>query len=221
MYIKKLFDNIAPRKIVEYMNIGEDKKWEKTKSIKDAFYQYLNLPKLVDEDVLIKSIIKGVSEGVFGYISLNMVKWEYDEPLFKHKDIFYKKTLREDEIDLENGLIVIPEAIPKPEIKEEGKEEKEGEKEEESIEEGKEQESDEEDVISDSGKAKIVGYEMELTRSQLYKTFNALGNLVDKAGKIKITIKAESEDGFDQYWLRNAVEEPLEESDIEYKKESR
>ena len=56
---------------------------------------------------------------------------------------------------------------------------------------------------------------MTLNRQQLYQSFNALGNLTEKAGAIDATVEAESEDGFDPVWLRNAVLEPLEEADIE------
>jgi hypothetical protein len=51
----------------------------------------------------------------------------------------------------------------------------------------------------------------------LSKTFNALGNLADMAGGIKMAVDAQSEDGFDRNRLRNAVKEPLEESGIELK----
>ena len=43
-----------------------------------------------------------------------------------------------------------------------------------------------------------------------------LQNLADKAQKVTVTfdIEAEAEEGFDPVWLRNAVEEPLDEADI-------
>lgn len=56
---------------------------------------------------------------------------------------------------------------------------------------------------------------MRLTKPMLYKVFNALGNLADKAGGIKMSVEAGSTEGIDRNWLRNAVREPLEELDIE------
>lgn len=57
----------------------------------------------------------------------------------------------------------------------------------------------------------------EATRDQVFKAFPALANLAEKAdgGKIIIQVQATSANGFDPAWLRNAVEEPLDEADIE------
>ena len=60
---------------------------------------------------------------------------------------------------------------------------------------------------------------MRLTRPQLYQSFNAMGNLAEKAGTIDVTVDAEAKEGFDPVWLRNAVLEPLEEADIEVERE--
>jgi hypothetical protein len=59
--------------------------------------------------------------------------------------------------------------------------------------------------------------DMKVNKQTLYKTFNALGNLADMAGEIKMAVDAQSEEGFDRNRLRNAVKEPLEESGIELK----
>jgi hypothetical protein len=56
---------------------------------------------------------------------------------------------------------------------------------------------------------------MRLTRQQLYATVNALSNLADAAGAIRVSIEAFKADGFDPNWLRNAVLEPLDEADVD------
>lgn len=55
------------------------------------------------------------------------------------------------------------------------------------------------------------------TRDQVFKAFPAIANLVDKAdeGKATVNVEGTSSKGFDPSWLRNAVEEPLDEADIE------
>ena len=53
-----------------------------------------------------------------------------------------------------------------------------------------------------------------MNRGQLYASFNAIGNLAQEAGSIRVTVEAEKADGFDPAWLRNAVLEPLEEADV-------
>jgi hypothetical protein len=57
----------------------------------------------------------------------------------------------------------------------------------------------------------------EATRDQIFKAFFAIANLADKSNDRKVTVSVEgtSSEGFDPSWLRNAVEEPLEEADIE------
>ncbi len=48
------------------------------------------------------------------------------------------------------------------------------------------------------------------------KAFPAIANLADKSDGTKVTIRIEgsSAKGFDSFWLRNAVDEPLDEADI-------
>ena len=54
-----------------------------------------------------------------------------------------------------------------------------------------------------------------MNRQQLYASFNAIGNLAEAAGSIRMTVEAQKLDGFDFTWLRNAVLEPLDEADVE------
>jgi len=49
---------------------------------------------------------------------------------------------------------------------------------------------------------------------KLYEAWQALANLADMAGKIELTIRAESEEGFDRSKLHNGVIEPLREADL-------
>jgi hypothetical protein len=60
-----------------------------------------------------------------------------------------------------------------------------------------------------------VALRMRLNRAQLFQTFTALANLADKAGAIEVSVTADSLQGFDPVWLRNAVEEPLDEAGID------
>ncbi len=59
--------------------------------------------------------------------------------------------------------------------------------------------------------------DMKVNKKASYKTFNALGNLADMAGEIKMAVEAQSEEGLDRNRLRNAAKEPFEESGIEIK----
>jgi hypothetical protein len=51
-------------------------------------------------------------------------------------------------------------------------------------------------------------------RDQLYTAWNAVANLAELAGKLQLTIRAESENGFDKSKLQNGVFEPLREIEL-------
>ena len=51
-------------------------------------------------------------------------------------------------------------------------------------------------------------------RGQLFRAWNAIVHLAHLAGKVKVTIRAESETGFDKGKLQNGVMEPLREADL-------
>ncbi len=61
-------------------------------------------------------------------------------------------------------------------------------------------------------------YRLRVTadKSKAFTVFTVLQNLADRAEKVTVSfdIVAEAEEGFDPVWLRNAVEEPLDEADI-------
>ena len=61
-------------------------------------------------------------------------------------------------------------------------------------------------------------YTLKLTasKSEVFKVWQVLQALSDKSEKMNVSIQidAEAQDRFDPVWLRNAVEEPLDEADI-------
>lgn len=65
----------------------------------------------------------------------------------------------------------------------------------------------------------VVRLVFSATRDQVFKAFPAIANLADKSDGRKVTISIEgtSAAGYDPSWLRNAVEEPLDEADVERK----
>jgi hypothetical protein len=51
-------------------------------------------------------------------------------------------------------------------------------------------------------------------RNLLFAAWNAIANLADLAGKVSVTVRADSAQGFDRSKLQNGVLEPLRESDL-------
>lgn len=70
------------------------------------------------------------------------------------------------------------------------------------------------DPVKPVGGNKVVELTFDADRNQLFTAWNAIANLADLAGKVKVTIHAESEKGFDKGKLQNGVLEPLREADL-------
>jgi hypothetical protein len=61
---------------------------------------------------------------------------------------------------------------------------------------------------------KTVAFNFSANRDQLFTAWNAIANLADLAGKVNVTVRADSEAGFDRNKLQNGVLEPLKEADL-------
>ncbi len=61
---------------------------------------------------------------------------------------------------------------------------------------------------------KVVELSFTADRNGLFAAWNALANLADLAGKVVVSVRAESEQGFDPSKLQNGVLEPLREADL-------
>jgi len=71
--------------------------------------------------------------------------------------------------------------------------------------------------IEVAARKKRIVMTFEASREQVFKAFPAIANLADKSdgATVRIRVEGSSSVGFDPSWLRNAVDEPLEEADIE------
>jgi len=58
---------------------------------------------------------------------------------------------------------------------------------------------------------------MAANRGEVFKSFQAVANLADKSdgGRVVIQVEGHAAAGYDSVWLRNAVQEPLEEAGID------
>ena len=220
----KVHGTLKPHKLLEHMRLGEVATegegrplGVRADQIRDAFYENLGFPRLLDESVIWRAIAQGVKEGYFGYvgrvdrIQADRVR-EATGYLVPHMQAIIERDLPEDEIDMSTGFIVLPAAIEPlaPEMPP-----LEGVSPPGSPPIGPETPP----VTRPSGvgpeQAQTrVALRMRLDRAQLYASFNALANLADKAGTIQVAVTADSLQGFDPVWLRNAVLEPLDEAGV-------
>ena len=225
--IRRVYSTLTPSKLIELLRLGESPTAGEpatlgltTEQIRDSFYGIIGFPRLEDDNVLRRALITGVKDGAFGYVGRadrverDRVK-EGSGYFVSRKRVIIGQDLREDEIDLNTGLVVLPSGIeveaspppgetpiPTPVPGETGG-----------------PTSYQPTTPTYSAPSSQVRLKLVLNRQQVYASFNALANLADKAGTIEVSVNAQSLQGFDPVWLRNAVLEPLEEADVKVERE--
>jgi hypothetical protein len=231
----KVFDSLTPGKIITSFKLGEGEPpllGVRTTELVDGFYSFLGFPRLISARVIQKAIVRGIQEGAFGYYNGTPPQLgddgKYQVSLSK---IVFEKAVPEDEIDLDLGFIIMPEAIPFPIISEIcptcGQHPCICKKPTVCAKCGKFPcicdvpppvcpNCGQSPCICPGLKTRVC-YKFGATRDQVFKAFPAIANLADKSddGKVTIQIEATTADGYDPNWLRNAVDEPLDEADIE------
>jgi hypothetical protein len=225
---RRVFETVSPGKIVELFKLGEGSPPTlgiKTADVVDGFYSFLGFPRLVSSAVVKKAIAKGIADSFFGYYSGSTPALgsdgKYQVPVPR---VRFNTTVTEDEIDLESGFLMMPGAVPvtaQPPTA------------------GAEPTTVTAGGIGggppliltptpgaptggpgatpSSGAApvqKSVDLNFTADRNQLFSAWNAIANLADLAGKVTVTVHAESPEGFDKGKLQNGVLEPLRESDL-------
>jgi hypothetical protein len=223
----RLFRSVTPDKILELMRLGEGPEAAlgiKTAQIVESFFSVPGFPRLESEAVLRRAIAQGVRDGVFGYVGragqveVGQLK-EGGGYVVSPRLARIEVDLPEDEIDLSIAVIVLPQAIEleeaspgpaEPGVTTPADPTLPGAAPPGPAAPGAGPVSPEPAVIHTS-----VRLRMRMTRQQLYASFQAIGNLADAAGAIRVTVEADKLDGFDPTWLRNAVLEPLDEADVE------
>ncbi len=233
---KRVFDTVTPGKVVEFFALGEGtppKLGVTTGEVVTGFFSFLGLTRLTSEKIVAKAIATGVEKRIFGYIGGGAptlgTDGKYQVSVSK---VRFDTPIAPDEIDLDSGFIMVPQAIPIapppaacPKC-------------------GK---SPCECAVPPAacprcgqtpcvcpippvlclkcGKTPCVclpppvtDKKVELTftadSAKLYSAWQAMANLAEMAGKVTVTVKAESESGFDKSKLNNGVLEPLREADL-------
>ena len=226
---KRIFSSLKPGKLVDLFKLGEGQPPTvgiTTADVVDGMYGFLGFTRLLDSAVLRKTVADGVQEGHVGYISGPKPELGPDGRFqVAWAKVRYKPQVAvpEDEIDLESGFLMVPQAIPQsapPPGPGAGPAPGPG------------------PVPPGPGPGPIppgpqppappgptpgppspatqntVDLSFAADRDALFTAWNAIANLADMAGKVNVTIHAESPAGFDKGKLNNGVMEPLREADL-------
>ena len=185
----------------------------------DSFLSSLEPPRLKTAQVLRKAITRGVAEGTFAYTSGALPSLGEDNKFQVNRDkVALGRPISDDEVDLESGFLMLPSAVPEAPIAAPPSDVQPG-----TTAPGPASTGAAVAPAAAPGSPTIPGqtrHVLELkfsaTRDQIFKAFPAIANLAEKSdgGRIEIQVKGTSVAGYDQSWLRNAVEEPLDEANI-------
>lgn len=226
----RVHGSVTPRKIAERVKLGEPAASGeppilgiRTADVLESFFRDIAPPRLESSSVLRKAIAKGVAEGAFAYTSGSQPALGLDGKFQVSRDkVVVGRTLAEDEVDFESGFLMVPAAVPEAAATVGAEPTPVGPLLPMS-ELGASTVARVAEITAtlpgapDAGRRNIVRLRFKATRGQLFKAFPAVANLADKSndGQVVVNVEGTSSKGFDPSWLRNAVEEPLDEAEIE------
>ncbi len=198
----------------------------KASDVLESFCRDIAPPRLESASVLRKGIARGVSESVFAYASGASPALGSDGKFQVNREkVILGRHLADDEIDFDSGFLMVPAAIPEVPVAQSSGTAPVGTGaviplgvQEPPPGTGTGTEPGPSTAGPEvAGRRKRIVLTFEATRGQVFKAFPAIANLADKSdgARVRIRIEGSSAVGFDPSWLRNALDEPLDEADIE------
>jgi len=218
---KRVFDSLAPTKIVDLFKLGEGEPPRlgmRLSEVVEGFYSFLGFPRLTSQEVVRKAVARGVREGIVGYCSGAAPNLGNDGKFqVAPERVRLGVGVADDEIDLDTGFIMLPQAVPQavpvtpPGPVPPGPQPGPTPPGPGPVPPGPTPAGPKPAVRT------AVRIRFTADRNQVFQSFSAIANLADKSdnGKISIVVEGHAAAGYDANWLRNAVQEPLDEANIE------
>ncbi len=213
----KVHARVTARKVMERLQLGSAAEGESSRpgvpvrEIVDSFFSVLDPPRLSSADAIQLAIAEGVADGLLAYTHGAPPALRSDGTFqVAPERVVLRRTIGADEVDLDSGFVMVPSAVPQASAPGE-----EAPAPPPST--GAEGRGPSGPTVQPGEPRRLIRLAFRATRDQVYKAFPAIANLADKSdeGKVKIEVEATSDQGYDPVWLRNAVEEPLSEADVE------
>ncbi len=248
----KVHSTLHPRKILERIKLGESlaagepaRLGVTTKEVRDAFFGFLEPPRISSDAVLRKAITRGVAEKTFAYTTGSPRLGDDGKYQVALAKVAFGRAMSEDEVDLDDGFLIVPAAIPlAPVCPQCGKTPCQcpvppqvcpqcgkipcecpaplqvcpncGKKPCQCTVPAACPKCGKSPCACPKARSRVT-IRLTATRDQVFRAFPAIANLADKSdeGKVRLVVDGQQAAGYDANWFRNAVQEPLEEADIE------
>lgn len=226
-----VFDRVTPVKLVGLTRLGQDSTTQMLScaTLVGYCFSFLNFPKLLGNEPIRAAIAQGVRDGVLGYSAALQQKASGQPFVTDHRLMKIDTPLAQQEIDVSaTSYLVAPELArrlsqppqqvqPDPVVDQPPSGPEKGVKEQAAT------YTTEIEPTKPPTKAQATSgrrYRLRFTtnKQQLFRAFRPLQNLAEMSGTLDVTLEiiARSDTPLDSSWLRNAVEEPLDEADVSF-----
>jgi hypothetical protein len=219
---KKVHITLKAPKVVDRMKLGSPVAGEpprlgvRLRDVQDAFFGFLEPPRIISAEVLQRAVAEGINGSVFAYTTGTPALGPDGKYQVSPEKVTLGRPMSDDEVDLDNGFLIIPAAVPvaapPPAPTPPG-----------PTPSGPIPPGLGPTPLGPTSQGSkpalrtIVRIGFTADQDQVYKSFPAIANLADKSdnGKISIVVEGRAGAGYDANWLRNAVQEPLDEANID------
>jgi len=233
-----VFASLTVDKLVSLSGITRERKYRLVNDLINSFFQYPDYPKLLNEQPIKKAILEAINQGKFAYIPHLTITSNNDPIVDNPELISINKEIINNEFDIQ-GYLLESEYTREVRVDYRAKKEEINPTKPVTYTEVKEDEST---TVSESPKvynekptgssiertilvdikegrqeAKHYRINAKLNAQQLFQLMTILQNLPDKSSQVdvRITVDAYAKTKFDLQWIRNVIEEPLDEADIQ------
>ncbi|NET07313.1 MAG: DUF499 domain-containing protein [Symploca sp. SIO2B6] len=238
---KHVFESIRPAKLLQYSGLDKSETgYIKAEELVSYFFRFPTLPKMLDPSGIQTAIIKAIEQGLCGYVPLLKFNPSNNTPSIENPALIrFERIIKSDELEL-SGYLLSPSLVTQlcPPVSDKNTPETIAPQSksiyisnltgnnvtkaasEKNVEYKSETSSLKRTVLVDivDGKKTARFYKLNSTvnKAQVFQLFEVLQTLSDKAEDltIQIEIRAYTNQEFDPNWIRNAIEEPLDELDI-------
>jgi hypothetical protein len=111
----KVFGTVNPSKIVDLFKLEEGTRPPlglRTSDVVSGFYSFLGFPRLLSDTAIGRAIVQGVRDRVFGYTTGSPKLGEAGKYEIDRRKVAFDSPLADDEVDLKEGFLIVPSAIP-------------------------------------------------------------------------------------------------------------